>query len=239
MKPTRFVSAGVAAVSLVAWIAVAPPASAATCESGGPCVIGDVGPGGGIVFISPSTVGNTTGKFFEAALNTWNGSAPDASGQWCNASNASIAGLGNLIGDGEPNTGIISATCVSTGTNNAARYISERTIGGLSDWFLPSRDEMLALYDQRALLTGPYATNQAHVDVARYLTSSQDASPGSPLNAIGVYMVGSSFPGTAQGLSKQFNFSLRPVRMFTATEGSGSLDTAGNQVTPPDVIQQV
>jgi hypothetical protein len=33
--------------------------------------IGDIGPGGGIIFITPSTEGNSTGKYFEAAPFDW------------------------------------------------------------------------------------------------------------------------------------------------------------------------
>jgi len=217
------------AVALTIAIAVsAPPAQAVTCAAGGPCAIGDIGPGGGIVFIAPSTPGNSTGQFFEAAANTWNGSAPDGMGQWCNASNAGLIGLGNSIGSGTTNTATIAAACASTGTGDASEYISGLTIGGLTGWFLPSRDEMLAFYDQRALLTGSFATNQVE-DNARYLTSSQDTNF---LNAIGVYMQGSSSPGSALGVSKQFNFSLRPMRMFTRTESPDS-DSGGSSSVKP------
>lgn len=208
----------------------APPAHATTCAAGGACAIGDTGPGGGLVIIAPSTAGNSTGQFFEAAANTWNGSAPDGTGQWCSASTASITGLGNGIGSGTTNTASIAAACASTGTGDAAEYISGLTIGGLVGWFLPSRDEMLALYDQRTLLTGSFATNQVNVDVARYLTSSQATNTA---NAVGVYMEGSVAPGTAQNVSKQFNFSLRPMRRFSATESSSSGSGAASLGTKP------
>ena len=39
--------------------------------------IGDTGPAGGKIFITPSTPGNTTGKYFEAALGGWSGSNSD------------------------------------------------------------------------------------------------------------------------------------------------------------------
>jgi hypothetical protein len=233
----RLTSIAAAGVTASAVIGIAPPAHATTCASGGPCAVGDIGPGGGIVFIAPSTSGNSTGQFFEAAPNTWSGSAPDGVGQWCNASSASVAGLGTTIGTGSTNSVAIAAACTSTGTNDASAFIASRTIGGLTGWFLPSRDEMLALYDQRAFLTGSYATNRANADAARYLTSSQSSNFTS--NAVGAYMEGSVAPGTAQDISKSFNFSLRPVRMFTATEASGSGSSGSSQANPPDVMQQV
>ena len=35
------------------------------------CAVGLQGPGGGIVFMTPSTAGNTSGLFYEAAPSTW------------------------------------------------------------------------------------------------------------------------------------------------------------------------
>lgn len=224
---------------LFAGVVSAPPASATTCALGGACAIGDIGPGGGIVFLTPSSTGNSTGQFFEAAPNTWNGAAPDGTAKWCDISTASFS-VANGIGAGRTNSTTIISSCISTGTDNAARYISGTTIGGLTDWFLPSRDEMLALYNQRAFLTGSYATNRVNVDAARYLTSSQSSTFTS--NAIGVYMEGSVAPGTAQDVSKGFRFSVRPVRMFTATERSGSGSGSSSSQTAstgPDVIQQI
>jgi predicted phage tail protein len=52
----------------------------APCSSA--CAVGDVGPAGGIIFMTPSTVGNTTGKYFEAAPflgdRPWDGMMTDS-----------------------------------------------------------------------------------------------------------------------------------------------------------------
>ena len=193
-----------------------PPATTTPvtpCAQGGPCAIGDTGPGGGVVFILASTAGNTTGLTFEAARNDWDGASPDGTARWCSASDASIPGLGTAIGTGSSNSATIAATCSSTGALDAAEYVRGKTIGGKNDWFLPSRDEALEIYSQRSVFTGNYAINQQSVDTARYLTSSQGTNV---LNSLGAYLQGSSFPGTSQDLSKDFNFSIRPVRSFTA-----------------------
>jgi hypothetical protein len=184
-----------------------------TCAQGGTCAVGDTGPGGGVVFILASTAGNTTGLTFEAARNDWDGASPDGTARWCGASNASIAGLGTAIGTGSSNSATIATTCASTGTLDAAEYVRGKTIGGMNDWFLPSRDEALEIYAQRSVFTGNYAINELTADTARYLTSSQGTNV---LNSLGAYLQGSSFPGTSQDLSKNFNFSVRPVRSFTA-----------------------
>jgi len=182
------------------------------CADGGPCAIGDIGPGGGVVFILATTAGNTTGRTFEAARKDWDGGAQDGTEMWCGASDASISGLGTAIGTGSTNSSTIATTCTSTGTNDAAEYVRGKTIGGKSDWFLPSRDEALEIYAQRSVFTGNYEVNTTTVDTARYLTSTQSSSFTS--NATGAYLQGSVAPGTAQDVSKSFGFSVRPVRSF-------------------------
>jgi len=47
------------------------------------------------------------------------------------------------IGTGEANTAIISASC---GSGTAARICSDLVINGYDDWFLPSNDELLAMF---------------------------------------------------------------------------------------------
>ena len=183
-----------------------------SCAAGGTCAVGDTGPGGGVVYILSTTSGNTTGLTFEAARNDWNGSAPDGKGQWC-AADTTISGLGTAIGTGSSNSATIATSCSSTGTDDAAGYVRGKTIGGKTDWFLPSRDEALAIYTQRSVFTGAYATNQADVDEARYLTSTQGTISG---NALGVYMEGGVHPGASGDFSKTFHFAIRPVRSFTA-----------------------
>ena len=185
--------------------------SVLTCAQGGSCAIGDTGPGGGVVFILASTTGNTTGRTFEAARNDWDGSAPDGTASWCVASNTNIAGLGTAIGTGSTNSSTIASTCTSTGTNDAAEYVRSKTIGGKSDWFLPSKDEATEMYAQRAVFVGNYSFNSTTVDTARYLTSSQGTNA---LNSLLFYMQGSSFPGQTQDGAKNFGFSVRPVRAF-------------------------
>ena len=193
-------------------ISRASDVAALSCAAGGVCAVGDTGPGGGVVYILSTTSGNTTGLTFEAARNDWNGSAPDGKGKWCGA-NTVISGLGTAIGTGSSNSATIATSCSSTGTDDAAEYVRGKTIGGKTDWFLPSRDEALAIYTQRAVFTGAYATNQADVDEARYLTSTQGTISG---NALGAYMVGGVHPGASGDFSKTYHFAIRPVRSFTA-----------------------
>lgn len=188
-----------------------------SCADGGACAIGDIGPGGGVVFILASTAGNTTGRTFEAARKDWDGGVQDGTAKWCAANDASFTGLGTAIGTGSTNSVTIANNCPSTGTSDAAQYVRGKTIGGKSDWFLPSRDEALEIYTQRSVFTGVYAINATSADTARYLTSSQESDYSAGLsNATGAYLQGSGFPGTAQGVSKSFAFGVRPVRSFVS-----------------------
>ena len=71
---------------------------------------------------------------------------------------------GTAIGTGLQNTNDIINLCTST--TNAANYSAALTLNGYSDWFLPSKDEMLLLYNARTQIGG-FATN------GWYVTSSQ------------------------------------------------------------------
>jgi hypothetical protein len=126
--------------------------------------IGDTGPAGGIIFITPSTVGNATGKYFEVAPIAYRVIRP-----WCNSAYTSHAATSTDdrtlhtsalgIGSGERNTnsgyfqkyyGLGTANVDATGVNNALAYCYNFSYGGFSDWFMPSKDEgafLPAAYD--------------------------------------------------------------------------------------------
>lgn len=99
--------------------------------------IGDTGPGGGVVFITPSTPGNSTGLFFETRL----------SGANLNACLVRVAVTAEdlTIGAGANNTVIIRDACAADGgntvVNSAFLWVKVQTIGGFSDWFIPNPGE--------------------------------------------------------------------------------------------------
>jgi len=70
---------------------------ATRCSRGGPCAIGEVGPGGGIVFAVPTTKGNASKKTYEAAPNSWNGGSQDPALPWSQALTASAAYQGGQL----------------------------------------------------------------------------------------------------------------------------------------------
>ena len=146
------VLAGALAVGVVsgAGTAQAQAPTAKSCSQGGACKVGDKGPGGGIVFITPGTKGNTTGKYFEAAPPTWNGSDADKYYfQWCSKDISVPGAVGTAIGTGSANTNAILATSACS-TSSAAKAARGYAGGGKSDWFLPSKAELNVMYQQRA-----------------------------------------------------------------------------------------
>jgi hypothetical protein len=106
--------------------------------------IGATGPAGGIIFITPDTTGNSTGKYFEAAP-----SASQVQRSWATGGNQSVAVSGadaTAIGFGSQNTIDIVAQSGNVSATSAAAYASGYEYGGFSDWFLPSTDELQELH---------------------------------------------------------------------------------------------
>ena len=134
-----------AAIVVPAYSAVTDKSSTTTDNSSGQGVyaIGDVGPGGGRVYITPSTRGNTTGLYFEAA-------PAESQDYWCNNRSTWLGASGTAIGQGQSNTATADATC----TSGAIQIASDYAKNGFSDWFLPSKDELNEMYVSRNSLGG-------------------------------------------------------------------------------------
>ena len=120
-------------------------ASSATCANGGLCNVGDIGPSGGYVFyVSPTVINvaagiSTGGIYLEAAPVSQQGTAEFG----CTGTNT--PGTSYSVGSGAANTLAIINACATAGI--AARVTSNLTFAGYSDWFMPSLDEMTAIYN--------------------------------------------------------------------------------------------
>lgn len=159
-----------------------------------PYPVGSTGPGGGKVFYDAGSV-LSWGRYMEsapqslAAMRVWSDSSQSAS-------------TNTAIGTGKENTNLMNA--MSNGSP-AASYCTSIVRNGKSDWYLPSKDEMVQL-GQVASSISAWTTPG---DMGVVWTSSQISG----LNAWAVGAVGGS---TYTGFTKTDNRLCTPVRRFTS-----------------------
>lgn len=130
------------------------PQTGRTCDGIDiPCSIGDTGPGGGIIFHDAGSE-QTWGRYLEAAPEGWSGTATDPASPWCPdgmLGSEEIVPTRVEIGFGRENTASVIYAC---GTDTAAGIAAAYQGGGKSDWYLPTRDDLAALYEYRATVGG-------------------------------------------------------------------------------------
>ena len=169
-------------------------AAVSACADGNDCAIGDIGPGGGVVFYDAGST-QPWGRYMEAAPAGWNGGGADPKAMTCNKAPVVItAAESESIGSGLANTKAIVAMCASGAAVLAATY----TGGGKTDWFLPSKAEMDELFKQRETVRG--------FDDGYYWSSSRN-SAGSSYRMH--FPIGSPYYDYKNGES-----GVRPVRAF-------------------------
>jgi hypothetical protein len=100
----------------------------------------DIGPAGGYIFYDKGSYsGNPSWRYLEAAP-----SDQSLNAVWgCDGIEISGAD-GTAVGTGEQNTIDIEAGCATADT--AADICANLSLGGYSDWFLPSKDELNLMY---------------------------------------------------------------------------------------------
>jgi hypothetical protein len=158
--------------------------------------VGEMGPAGGRVFYSKlDTIGGW--NFLEAAPQDYNIQL-----NW-SPSNAVINNTSTNLGSGDVNT---NAIININGNNNlyAAYAGSMYSLNGFVDWFLPSRDELLKMYQNLYLngIGGLVLNNQ-------YWSSSEDDFYSQ--NAWSVKMSGN---GETTTFPKNNSFKSRFIRKF-------------------------
>jgi outer membrane protein OmpA-like peptidoglycan-associated protein len=198
--------------------ASAPDRAAATtltCAQGGACAVGDTGPGGGVVFY----VSNTS---FPCGVSltdncTYLEKAP-ASGvsimDWSVNYSTTLIGAtaqNSAIGSGAANTAAIVAQngTYNASTNNyEAGFAQSYSNNGLSDWYLPSKDELTALYT--------YESNTASPDtwfIYGYFFNSSTEYDATHLWGIGMWPTGQTI---VNGVGKTDNNWIIAIRAFSA-----------------------
>jgi hypothetical protein len=152
--------------------------------------VGQAGPGGGLVFYDK---GNTIGgwQFLEAAP-TDQSTAID----W-GCYGTSIPGTQLAVGSGESNTNLIVTGCPGA---NASEICSNLSLGGQSDWFLPSIAELNLMYKNL------HQSGQGGFTSANYWSSSENGTSNA-------WSFGFGF-GNAANYNKSTTLYVRAVRAF-------------------------
>jgi len=184
-----------------------------TCANGGVCAVGDTGPGGGKIFLTPSSSGNSTGYWFEAAPSTWY-SGTDKNNNWCHNTSYAIGSgaQGTAIGAGYANTLAIVAYCTSGAAVDARAYSG----GSLSDWFLPSDDELQAMYVARTTLSMPATLYQCCPSSGIVTTQSYWSSTENNTSSATWARTVAFNTGGDDNYGKIYGFNIRPIRRFNS-----------------------
>jgi hypothetical protein len=138
--------------------------------------IGDPGPAGGLIFYVNPNYETDGWRYLEAAPGDQSTSI-----QWCNG-NFEVGEIPDIVAAGA------SGTAVGTGKANtqtivkaqgsgsyAAQVCNDLTLGGYSDWFLPSKDELDLMYENLHLKgLGGFSTLHSQIgDGEGYWSSSE------------------------------------------------------------------
>ena len=169
-------------------------AAVSACAAGKDCAIGDIGPGGGMVFYDAGST-QSWGRYMETAPASWNGGTEDPKAVWC-GENVDIAGaLGVSVGSGAANTSAIVAACATSAASLADKYDG----GDKTDWFLPSRDELIELKKHGKIVD--------RVGAGQYWSSSQKY-------AYNAWYQDFTNSGVTKYTDKSIAYGVRPVRAF-------------------------
>jgi hypothetical protein len=160
--------------------------------------IGEPGPAGGVVFYNK--LDDTGGWHFMEC-------APSDSPMghvFATNSLTSIGGLQNEIGKGANNTALILNALGNI--NSAAKYSNNYSLNGFADWFLPSRDELIKIYQNY------FNSTPLSFQGTEYWSSSED--PVYYQNAWVQKMIPNQVGTGSYTVIKNSSNLVRPVRCF-------------------------
>jgi hypothetical protein len=212
------------------------------CAQGGSCTLGETGPGGGKVFYysaagfncgaSFTSTGSPTGglcHYLEHAAAGWDGTALDPYMYWSANMTTSVGATSTEIGSGFKNSELMrinSGTLYhNDGTPYAGAYIRSKTLGGKSDWYLPSKDELnqLCKWARDLPATTPSTPCDGTAGTASNIQSSGAGNPVTGWVADHYWSSSESeaskahsrdFRGNTYYFGKVWRFIVRPIRSF-------------------------
>ena len=124
----------------------------ASCALGGPCAVGDAGPGGGTVFYDAGTT-QSWGRYLEAAPTDYQVNTVRQVVAW-GCSDASTGAVATAIGTGKANTATILTKCSTAGIAAEVANKYSTSTAGAGQWFLPSKDELRLMFSNRPAIGG-------------------------------------------------------------------------------------
>ena len=165
--------------------------------------VGDRGPGGGIIFYYSPIAFTETGTtcdsschYLEAAPTSGTNGWTDATYAWSGITDTAIGTTGTAIGTGYENTSaMIAQSNIAERAGTKSR--AYRGPNNLSDWFLPSREELFELHLQRATV-GVFVDN--------WYWSSSESDANAWYRDLGT--------GNSNNDTKDVTYYVRPIRAF-------------------------
>jgi hypothetical protein len=177
--------------------------------------LGDVGPAGGLIVYDAGSL-QSWGRWIELAPENWDswpwsgtsvqGSTDPLLQFRTNSSLESSQNTSLLIGGGLANT---TAIALADTGNGACKIVDQLTLGGRSDWFVPSRDELLQIYSQKNHPSNPSSGYgfTAYSNTAYYTSSESSTDPSN-----NVWIVNMQNGGTDNYWNKGNSTRVRPAR---------------------------
>ena len=209
-------------------------ATTLTCATGGACVVGDTGPGGGKVFYvapttfaSPGSACGTACNYLEAAPIGWIKAATPAGQTNCAVAGTSTKDPKCVWGGAFPKRIWTTSNAIGAGYANTSAIIAQSNVagmaatvarafqgGGKTDWYLPSKDELKEVFLQRSTIGG-------FPDGVQLYWSSSEFSLWSS-------WVQGGFYGRPEWSDRETPNYVRPVRAFS---GPASVKTTASTTT--------
>jgi len=181
--------------------------------------VGDVGPGGGIVFYDAGTT-KSWGRYLEAAPTDYQVNNVRKGVPW-GCIGTPTGAIDTAIGTGKANTNTILTKCttVDIAADVADKYFTSSVAAG--QWFLPSRDELNELCKYARNQTTGNTTKQCDEGLGTLRTGFAAATYWSSSDKYNYYAWYQIFGGSNSGYNggqgdggKAYFVYTRPVRAF-------------------------